>query len=364
MHIKDECNMMEKIFNSNGTQHITNAINTAITRGERGATITGNWEIDSAIRLPSNFLLVLDGCHLKMADNSFSNMFINEHHDTDVGKTANGTDRNIKIFGKNGAIIDGGNYNGLSERTQNQNGLPPIWKNNLIIFTNVDGFEVSGISCHNQRWWALNFVYCSNGYLHDIDFKACDIWIDENGTEHHGLRRDKYGEILIKNADGIDLRQGCHNIKIENITGFTEDDAVALTGKRGALECAFEVEGFCEDIHNITIKNVATSSFCTNVRLLNQGGTKLHDVYIDGVSDTSADSLYMDRGIYTVRVGDTHLYGTRHATKDETYNITIKNIRSRADVAAISLVGGMTNVTVENVECFDGAIELEDKSDI
>ena len=39
-----------------------------------------------------------------MADHSFSNMFINEHHDTDVGKTANGTDRNIKIFGKNGAI--------------------------------------------------------------------------------------------------------------------------------------------------------------------------------------------------------------------------------------------------------------------
>ncbi|MBE5762466.1 MAG: hypothetical protein E7334_10825 [Clostridiales bacterium] len=356
--------MNKKIFHGNGTQHITNAINTAIAQNKRTTTITGNWEIDSAIRIPSNFALVLDGCHLKMTDNSFSNMFINEHHDTIAGKTANGTDHNIKILGKNCAILDGGNYNGLSEKTQNQNGLPSIWKNNLILFTNVDNFEIAGVSCHNQRWWALNFIFSSNGYLHDIDFKACDIWIDENGSQHHGLIQGKYNEILIKNADGINLRQGCHNITIENITGFTEDDAVALTGKYGALEQAFEVENFCKDIHHITIKNIATSTYCTNVRLLNQGGTKLHDIYIDGVYDTSNDSPHMDKGIYTVRIGDTHLYGTRHATKDETYNITVKNIRSRAYNAAISLVGGMSNVAVENVECFDGTIEMEDKRDI
>ena len=164
-----------------------------------------------------------------MKDKVYANMFVNEHHGTDFGKTKEGTDRNIKIIGKNGAILDGGIYNGLSEITQNQNGLPPIWKNNIILFTNVDGFEISGISCHNQRWWALNFIYCSNGYLHDIDFKACDIWVDENRNEHHGLERDKYSEILVKNADDIDLRQGCHDITIENIKGFTEDDSVALT---------------------------------------------------------------------------------------------------------------------------------------
>ena len=33
----------------------------------------------------------------------------------------------------------------------------------------------------------------------------------------------------ILNQDGLDLRQGCHDIAIENITGYTGDDLVALT---------------------------------------------------------------------------------------------------------------------------------------
>jgi polygalacturonase len=183
-------------------------------------------------------------------------MFVNEHHDTEIGKTVDGTDSNISIIGRGEAILDGGKYNGLSEKTQLINGLPPIWKNNLLLFTNVDGFKVEGISCRNQRWWALNFIYCSNGYLGNIDFCACDIGVDENGQEYHGLKRSKYGQVLVKNADGIDLRQGCHDIVIENITGFTEDDTVALTGLNGRLEQAFSVDGLPSDICNVEIKNV------------------------------------------------------------------------------------------------------------
>jgi len=349
------------MFIKNGSEYICALINDAVSGGNRTATVTGNYEIDTAIRIPSDFTLVLDGCHFKMASGVYSNMFVNEHHGTEIGKTTDGTDRNIKIIGKNGALLDGGEYNGLSEKTQRQNGLPPIYKNNIILFTNVDGFEISGIECHNQRWWALNFIYCANGNLHNIDFKACDIAIDENGNEYHGLRRGKYDEVLVKNADGIDLRQGCHDITIENITGFTEDDSVALTALNGKMEREFAVDGLCKDIYNVTIKNVATAAFCTNVRLLNQGDIKLHDVYIDGVYDTSENSPYMERGIYTVRVGDTRLYGTRHATSDETYNITIKNLRSRAKYAAVSLVGDIKNLVVENIECFDGAIPFEDR---
>ncbi|MBR4072448.1 MAG: hypothetical protein IKK24_00780, partial [Clostridia bacterium] len=321
----------------------------------------GNWEINSAIRIPSNFSLVLDGCHLRMADNTYSNLFVNEHHDTKIGKTIAGTDRNISIIGKNGAVLDGGKYNGLSERNHSQNGMPPIWKNNLILFTNVDGFEISGISCHNQRWWALNFIYCANGNLHDIDIKACDIGIDENGNEYHGLKRDLYEQILVKNADGIDLRQGCHDIVIENITGFTEDDSVAITALNGMLCKTFKVEGLPSDICNITVKNIRTAAYCTNVRLLNQGGTKLHDIYIDGVYDTSKDSPHTEGGIYGVRVGDTHLYGDRHATEDETYNITIKNVRSGGVFAAVGLAGKIKNLVIENIETFGGAKQLEDK---
>ena len=355
--------MSDKPFSRGGFQHITNIIEEAIKRGDSAAVVTGNWEIDTAIRIPSHFTLILEGCHLRMADGCYSNLFVNEHHGTEAGKTVFGTDRNISIIGKNGAVLDGGTYNGLSEKTQMQNGFPCIWENNLIFFTNVDGFEISGISCRNQRWWALNFIYCANGKICDIDFEACDIGIDENGNGYHGLNSNKGEEALVKNADGIDLRQGCRDIVIENITGFTEDDSIALTGLNGELEQTFSVEGLARDIQNITIKNIATAAFCTNVRLLNQGEVKLHDILIDGVYDTSKDSPHMDRGFYAVRIGDTRLYGLRHATEEETYRITVKNIRSRGRAAAIGLAGKMKDVVIENIECFDGANYLEDKRD-
>ena len=353
--------MTGKVFSQGGTAYITNLIAAARAAGENSAVVTGDHEITAAVRLPSGFSLILDGCHLRMADGVFDNMFTNEHHGTESGNTVSGRDREIKLLGRNGAVLDGGQYNGLSERNAGKDGRPPIWKNNLVLFTNVEGFEVSGIQCRNQRWWALNFVYCASGVLRDLDFAACDIWVEEDGTVHHGLQRDRYAEILVKNADGIDLRQGCHDILIENITGFTEDDSVALTGLNGRLEQTFAVSGLCPDIHHVTVRNVRTAAFCTNVRLLNQGDVKLHDVVIDGVYDTSAESPYMDRGIYAVRVGDTRLYGTRHATTEETYNITVKNVYSRAANAAIGLAGDMKDLVVEDIRCADGTACFEDK---
>ena len=347
------------IFNKGGSEYISSLIAAAVSDESRTATVSGNWIIDEAIRIPSNFTLILEDCHLRLADGSYTNIFVNEHHDTELGRTVAGRDRNIAIIGRGEAILDGGEYNGLSERNHSKDGLPPIWKNNLLLFTNVEGFKVSDLHCRNQRWWALNFVYCAYGYVGNIDFCACDIGIDADGNMYHGLIRDKYADVLVKNADGVDLRRGCHDIVIENITGFTEDDTIALTGLYGRIERHFEVSGLPIDIWNVTIRNIASASYCTNVRLLNQGEVKLHDILIDGVYDTSADSPHLDIGRHAVRVGDVHLYGTRHATKDETYNITIRNVRSRAPYA-IALAGEMDGLVMYGIECFDGAKMLLD----
>ena len=179
--------------------------------------------------------------------------------------------------------------------------------------------------------------------------------------EHHGLTRRCYSGILVKNADGIDLRQGCHDILIENITGFTEDDSIAITALNGQLEQTFAVKGLASDICNVKIKNIKTAAFCTNVRLLNQGGIKLHDIELDGVFDEAEDCPHLTKGLYTVRIGDTHLYGERHANADETYNISIKNVKSNAWTAAIGLAGNMKKVTFENIECLGDTQEFEDK---
>ena len=90
------------------------------------------------------------------------------------------------------------------------------------------------------------------------------------------------------------------------------------------------------------------------------GGIKLHDIEIDGVYDMSADCPHMDRGLYAVRIGDVRLYGSRHATPDETYNIAVRNVRGGGDYA-IALAGSIRNLTTENVEYFGGAQLLLDK---
>ena len=346
-------------FAKGGSAYISSKIDEAIGNNSRSAVISGCWEIDAAIRLPSDFTLILEDAHLRMADGVYDNMFVNEHHGTGEGSTPDGADRNISLIGRGRAVLDGGKYNGLSEKTQLQNGLPPIWKNNLLLFTNVDGFRVSGIACRNQRWWALSFVYCRNGYIGNIDFCANDTAVDENGNEYHGLKRDRYNEVLVKNADGIDLRQGCRHIVIENITGFTEDDSVALTALDGRLERTFAVEGLPTDLCDVEIRNIRTAAYCTNVRLLNQGEIRLHDIMIDGVYDTSRESPYMDKGIYAVRIGDTRLYGQRHATEDETYNITVKNVRGCGEYV-LSLAGAMRNLVCSGIEAADGTKMMKD----
>ena len=347
-------------FLKDGNAYITSKIEEAVKNESRTAIISGKWEISEAIRLPSNFTLILENAHLRLADGVYSNIFVNENHDTEIGKTIAGTDRNINILGRGEAILDGGKYNGLSEKNGGKDGLPPIWKNNLILFTNVDGFRVSGISCRNQGWWALNFIYCANGYIGNIDFCAIDIGIDENGNEYHGLIRGKYDEVLVKNTDGIDLRQGCHDILIENITGFCEDDSVALTAVDGRMEQRFAVSGLSSDLCNVVVRNIQTAAYCSNVRLLNQGGIKLHDITVDGVYDKGYESIHMNRGAYAVHVGDTRLYGSRQSTEEETYNITVKNVRG-GGLYALTLAGAIKNLVYYGIEAVNGAKMLKDE---
>lgn len=339
----------------NGSQIIQTLIDNAKYSGENAVTVTGNYEIDSTIRIPSDFVLTLSNCYLRMADNTFCNMFTNASCGSEKSHTLEGTDRNITIQGVGRAILDGGEYNGLCERNSLKDGRPHISVNNLLLFANVDGFRVTGLHCRNQRWWALNFLFCRNGYIGNIDFLSDYSTIDEEGNRHWGLSRNKehgYGSVYIKNSDGIDLRSGCHDIIIENITGFTEDDTVALTCLAGKLEQMYDVPELSHDIYNVIVRNVISSAFCSNVRLLNQGGMKLYNILVDGVMDSSKDSPYLDRGGLGVNFGDNHMYGSRHATPDETYNITIRNVTSRA-ASALRVSGAMQDCLFENIRIFD-----------
>ncbi len=306
------------------------------------------WDISHTIYLPSDIEVVLYNAHLRLADNSFCNMFSNENILHGIARTKDGEQRNIRIHGIGNAILDGGEYNGLSERNSEKDGLPSILVNTTLLFFNVSNLCVENLSIINQRWWGMTNIFVRDSVFRGIRFEADLSWVDENGVHHpEGFSRDR-GEIYVRNADGIDLRIGCHDIRIENISGFTEDDTVALTALGGfERQNGLIVEGEPCDIHDVKIRNVASDSHvCAVVRLLNDEGNKLYNIDIDGVTHMRCGK-HNDKARYVIRIGDM-AYANEHSTLGDTHHISIRNVFSHGTYA-ISLCKGLSDSTIDNV---------------
>ena len=63
-------------FIKNSAKYIQNRINKAILKNKHQLTISGNYEIEKEIILPTQFTLILKDCHLRLKDGVFCNMFI------------------------------------------------------------------------------------------------------------------------------------------------------------------------------------------------------------------------------------------------------------------------------------------------
>lgn len=61
----------------NGGAIIQEIIDSACKDGSYKAIISGRYEIEKTIVIPSGFYLVLENCYLRMADDTFCNMFTN-----------------------------------------------------------------------------------------------------------------------------------------------------------------------------------------------------------------------------------------------------------------------------------------------
>lgn len=311
------------------------------------------WEIGATVRLPDEIEVIFDNAHLRLADGVFCNMFSNENLGTPLGRTPAGEQKNITLRGIGRAVLDGGTYNGLSEKNCSKNGLPHISVNTTLFFANVCGLTVENIAIVNQRWWGITNVFVRDSVFRNIAFRADLSRVDADGVHHPDELPQNYAEIYVKNADGIDLRVGCHDILIENITGFTEDDTVALTALgRFERELGYTVEGRASDIHDVTIRHIASDPYvCAVVRLLNDNGNKLYNIDIDGVTHLRTQTDHSQTGS-AVRIGDM-AYADTHSTLGDTYNISVKNVVSHA-VYAVSLCKGLKDSRMENIVVAEG----------
>lgn len=335
---REICASNPRFWGENDSETIQNAINYAEEMGLGEVVIprrnerTGEhiWIISKTILLPSDITIILDNCHLRLADDVRENIFRNREAWTEKGNTLEGEQHDIRIMGIGHAVMDGGKPNGLCEQLHRDhpNEYPHMSVNLLIFLHNVRNFEVKNIQFIETRWWAMAFMFCRWGYIGNLDFRM-------------------YGNL--ENQDGVDLRIGCEYITVENITGCTGDDTVALTCLpylTDHFQSKLMVEGKTMDIHDVTIRNIISSAHgCGLLRFLCKGGARIYNVTVDGVKDTCESISGM-----TILFGVAG-YGSRPHSMDDFFNITIRNVTSCAK-HAIFFNEPMKNVLIENVTTY------------
>lgn len=346
-----------ELVSNTDSRSIQNAISAAIETGCNIVIIPRYnarsnsylWSIDETILLPDNITVVLDGCFMELAEGCFCNMFRNSASHKEEGKTLEGEQKNIRLIGRNGAVLDGGVYNGHCEWNTTADVLI---NNTTVLLTNVDGFTVCDLKIRHQRWWGMTCIFCRNGVLRNIEFEADLASVGPNGERTPVLPK-RFEDAFIKNGDGIDLRSGCNNILVENITGITGDDAVALTALKGSLEHKFYVEGKKWEIYAVTVKNVTTYVWSgAQLRLLCADGCKVHDIVADSLMDTTPDPKFGITGVFVGYAMDEYIHEAL-PVRGDLYNISISNVFTRSRYGVL-LGCAVDNMRLTNLFCKPG----------
>lgn len=216
------------------------------------------------------------------------------------------------------------------------------WRGIGVLLANVEEFSISNIHIKDSHGWGISLEECASGYIEKICFNACmSKMID-------GLRNN------MENQDGIDIRNGCHDIIISDITGKTGDDVIALTAIAedtycpGGSLCSTHVmhndwTKRDKNIHDITIRNVtAHSDLCFTVRLL-PANAYIWNVVIDGVIDNTP--LQKTHG-GTILLGEGNSYGEN--LKNSMNGIIISNVISNCNNGVI-VDGYICDSVISNV---------------
>ena len=382
------------------------------------------WLLDRAILLPENTTMVLQNCKIKLSDKCRDNFFRSAN--CGIGIEDIKPISNIHIRGEGNAVLEGADHPRATgdgskllknpcpftvedickhadwvpaeRRTPEQITFADRhdcsygtdagkegerqkgdWRGIGILFANVSHFSVSGITVRESHGWAISLEACSEGYVEKIHFDArMNKMID-------GMLQN------MENQDGIDLRNGCHDITISDITGETGDDVVALTAiatrrrplPSGTVESTHIMHNDWSqrdpDIYNIIIRNVhAYSSLCYLVRLL-PCECQIRNVVIDGVIDTSPeghtcggiflgekDAVYgrnLPGSLTGITVSNVVYNGAKKAVRVDGYlqDSVITNVVScRSAFPTVSHLreGGLVNVKISNISSPAGIADV------
>ncbi len=306
-------------FGATDGETIQNALNAAAAAGVKLVIPRMNvragqmrWDVEKTILLPENAQVELWDAHLRQTDFSYCNLFANQ-------EGAN----HIRICGVGNALIDTGKPNGLKLKTAGKLGFGPITDNATFCFRNVRGLEIRDVKIHQSRWYSIYCIGCTYGQIRDVDLFAPPIFPD---------------------IAGIQLRSGCQDLRIENITGLSGEDMI-LIATQG---CDAPVD---RKICNIHIRNIlANPSRCYLVNILSHDGGCVENVLAETLLDNSLAEQKKQPSA-TVRIGNSTGYYETPGTQDSIRNITVRDLNGRG-ASTVELGGCSSNVRIENLHSF------------
>lgn len=326
------------------------------------------WNIDKAIKLYDDSIVILQNAHLRLEDDAICNMFTNSHARSDAAMTTEGRQRNITIRGIGKAILDGGAHNGLYEvngiaRSVSRYPDRNISENCMMFFQNVENLVIEGITVKDQRYWGICLYTTSNARISNIHFSSSSN---------------------VPNQDGVDIMKGCHEILVENLTGCVGDNVVALIATDDEIYQKVVNNPREGDIHNVTIRNLMVYGVggCALVRLLNHDGYRIYNVRIDNVIETSPWSdkdasvapnpdleivsdkdgrIYHKRHLVpgevgyrceaAIIIGESYWYSKSKAQPGDTYGISVSNVSTHARYA-LFVNNTLTDSSFDNIRLF------------
>ena len=332
------------VVGNDDSESIQNAVDRAAATGIgqvvipawNGRTGKTGWILSRSILLPGNMTVVIDNAKLALADDVYANFFRSANTWTEKGATPEGVLSNIRIIGRGFAVLHGAKANDLCEGTSRVDGRPHVRANCPILFQNVVDFEVNNLTIEDHRYWGACFCFCRRGKISDLHFIA---------------RYDR------NNQDGINLRDGCRDITITNISGQTGDDMIALSAidKRRTDGYNCWVDGLSPDICHVTINNVSGAAVGHPlIALRNHNGSRIYDIAINNVVDTPFEipCKGMEQKRYAIiRLGNRIYWHTRRSVIGEISRIRISGVRCSYSEEGIVVNNTLKDALFSDIYC-------------
>ena len=348
------------------------------------------WLLDRAVCIPSDTTVILENCMIKLSDRCRDNFFRTANCGLGIADPAK--IRNVHLKGVGRCVLMGADHpratgdgtkilacpcpkkpedlcrlaDWIPEERRKSGNLDfwdchdhsygtdannpneshyGDWRGIGVLFANAEHFSIENLTIIESHGWGISLEACAYGRVEKIDFDA------KMEREIDGLLQNT------ENQDGIDLRNGCHDIVVTDITGGTGDDLIALTAiasphalPGGSLRTTHVMHNAWtrreRDIYNIIIRNVigrCQSGVCCLIRLL-PAEAQIRNVVIDNVVDNSpADCT---TGIALLLGEPDGAYGRN--LPDSIQNLTVSNLVS-ACRRTVAVEGYLNHAAFTNI---------------